>query len=162
MSELQRRPPEPGDEQFYAEMTESAEVGAWLRPPPLDPFGPGDAAAWLDADVAHWAEYGFGPWLVFSDGEFVGRVGVRWTQVEGVPEVELAWAVVPRWWGRGLATEAARAGVELARERGIEKLVAMTLPTNVASRRVMEKVGMRYYGDIVHAGLPHVLYELVL
>jgi [ribosomal protein S5]-alanine N-acetyltransferase len=159
---LERRAPEPGDEQHYRELTESPEIDAWLRPPPLEPFGPGDAAAWLEADVAHWEEYGFGPWLVFRDGGFVGRAGLRWTQVEGVPEVELAWAVLPRWWGRGFATEAALAGVALARERGIDRLIAMTLPTNAASRRVMEKIGMRFYGDIVHAGLPHVVYELPL
>jgi RimJ/RimL family protein N-acetyltransferase len=50
--------------------------------------------------------------------------------------------------------------VGLARERlGLEEIVAFTLPHNVASRRVMEKVGFRYERDIEWAGLPHVLYR---
>jgi ribosomal-protein-alanine N-acetyltransferase len=157
---LEYRAPEPGDERYYAELTESPEVGTWLRPPPLDPFGPEDAGIWMASDVEHWRELGYGPWLLFAldGGGFVGRAGLRSTEVEGRPEIELAWAVLPRWWGQGLATEAAGAAIGVARERGIDRLVAFTLHDNAASRRVMEKLGMRFVGDIEHAGLPHVLY----
>jgi ribosomal-protein-alanine N-acetyltransferase len=43
---------------------------------------------------------------------------------------------------------------------GLDELVAFTLPANVRSRRVMEKAGLGYEKDIVHAGLPHVLYRI--
>jgi RimJ/RimL family protein N-acetyltransferase len=155
------RAPEPGDEPHYVALTSSPEVGAWLRPPPLAPFGPADAASWLASDVAHWYAHGFGPWLLFDrgGGGFVGRAGLRWTEVDGERAIELAWAVLPEWWGRGLATEAANAAIAAARERAIGRLVAFTLAENVASRRVMEKLRMRYSRDVEHAGLPHVLYE---
>jgi [ribosomal protein S5]-alanine N-acetyltransferase len=156
------RAPEPGDERHYEALTSSAEVGAWLRPPPLDPFCPADAAQWFESDARHWHTHGFGPWLLFDrahDG-FVGRAGLRWTVVDGQHAIELAWALLPEWWGRGLATEAAVAAIAVARERGIERLVAFTLIANVASRRVMEKAGLRPLGEIVHASLPHVLYEI--
>jgi RimJ/RimL family protein N-acetyltransferase len=158
------RAPGPGDERHYVALTSSAEVGAWLRPPPLDPFGPGDAAQWFESDVEHWGAHGFGPWLLFAraDGGFVGRGGLRWTEVEGEMAIEVAWAVLPEWWGRGLATEAAAAAIGDARERGIQRLVAFTLIDNVASRRVMEKAGLRLVREIEHAGLPHVLYEIDL
>ena len=161
---LMCRAPELGDERHYHELTSSAEVGAWPRPPPLDPFGPADAAQWLHSDVQHWRAHGFGPWLLFNrvDGGFVGRAGLRWTEVERQRAIELAWALLPECWGRGLATEASIAAIAVARERGIRRLVAFTLMTNVASRRVMEKAGLRLLRQIEHAGLPHVLYEIDL
>ena len=75
-------------------------------------------------------------------------------------EVEAGWAIVPKRWGEGLATELARASVSTAFEQlGLGEVVAFTLPDNAASRRVMEKVGLTYERDIEHAGLPHVLYR---
>jgi RimJ/RimL family protein N-acetyltransferase len=71
----------------------------------------------------------------------------------------VAWAVMPARWGEGLATELARVSVRVAFERlELAELVAITLPDNTASRRVMEKSGFRYDRDIVHVGLDHVLY----
>ncbi len=55
----------------------------------------------------------------------------------------------------------AAASLEVGLERlGLEDVVAFTLTANKASRRVMEKVGMRYERDITHAGLPHVLFRV--
>ena len=65
------------------------------------------------------------------------------------------------FWGRGLASEMAaallRSGGDGLAPGGI---VAFTLTTNGASRRVMEKLGFRFERDIIHAGLPHVLNRL--
>jgi ribosomal-protein-alanine N-acetyltransferase len=73
-------------------------------------------------------------------------------------EVEIGWAVVSRMWGRGLATELGRHALVSASGAGFERVVAFTRPDNQASRRVMEKLGLRYECDFTHAGLPHVLY----
>jgi RimJ/RimL family protein N-acetyltransferase len=81
------------------------------------------------------------------------------TVVEGVLEVELAWAVHPDHWGQGYAAELAIPARDLVFSRDIRSVVAFTLPDNTASRRVMEKLGMTYDRDIVHADLPHVLYR---
>ena len=43
---------------------------------------------------------------------------------------------------------------------GLQRIVSFTLPFNLRSRRVMEKAGLRYERDIVHAGMPHVLYAV--
>ena len=161
---LRCRAPLLGDARQYDALVSSVEVGAWLRPPPLDPFQATDATQWLTSDVEHWRAHRFGPWLLFErrNGGFVGRAGLRWTEVEGQRAIELAWALLPQWWGRGLATEAAVAAIAVARDRGVDRLVAFTLISNVASRRVMEKAGLRLVGEIEHAGLPHVLYQIDL
>ena len=75
--------------------------------------------------------------------------------------MELAYALRSEYWGRGLATELARAAVAAGFERlGLEDIVAFTLPTNRSSWRVMEKTGFGYERDVVYAGLPHMLYRV--
>ena len=112
-------------------------------------------------DIAHWEVHDFGAWHAFerSTDQLVGRIGTHVTLVEGVLEVELAWAVHPDHWGQGYATELAAPARDLAFSRGLKSVVAFTLPTNTASRRVMEKLGMTFERDIIHADLPHVLYR---
>ena len=114
-------------------------------------------------NLDHWEQHGFGLWVFRDrfDGGFAGRGGLRRVLVAGTLEVELAYAFMPEFWGRGLATEAAKAILTLALERsGLREIVGFTLPTNLASRRVLEKSGFRYERDVIHAGLPHVLYRI--
>lgn len=121
------------------------------------------ARALFDADLVHWARYGFGIWLFRSpvDGSLVGRCGLRRVEVEGRAEVELLYALHAGSWGRGLATEMAAAVLHVGFEQlGLDEVVAFTRPTNTASRRVMEKVGMRYERDFIHANEQHVLFRI--
>lgn len=161
-AELQLDAPTLRDLGEYRRIFLDPDVGAWLRPAPLRPFGAGDVLALLERDVALWRREAWGPWVVRTDGELVGRVGLDRTIVEGRTAVELAWSVVPAQQGHGHATAAARAAVELARTSGLGELVALALPRNAASRRVMEKLGMHYEREVRHAGLPHVLYRVEL
>jgi ribosomal-protein-alanine N-acetyltransferase len=114
-------------------------------------------------NLRHWDRHGYGLWMfrAQADGRFVGRGGLRHVHVGGHDEVEFAYALMAAFWGNGLATEMAKAIVTVAFEHlGMTDIVAFTLATNQASRRVMEKVGCQYELDIVHAGLPHVLYRI--
>jgi [ribosomal protein S5]-alanine N-acetyltransferase len=116
----------------------------------------------LLAKVEHWERHGFGMWLLRDreTGEMIGRGGLQYTFTAGLNDVEAGWAVVPERWGQGFATELAQASVEVAFEQlDLLEIVAFALPTNIASRRVMEKAGFVFERDIVHAGLPHVLYR---
>jgi len=98
-----------------------------------------------------------------ATGEPVGGAALRHVEIAGQPEFEVGYRVAAAWWGRGIATEMASALVGVARDRlGLAELVAFTLPDNLASRRVMEKVGFTYERDIEWARLPHVLYRLRL
>lgn len=148
----------------YREMFAEAEINRWLRPEPLKPFTPAESDSLYRHDRAHWARHGFGPWAVREreSERFAGRGGLAWTRVGGERAVELPWAFRTRFHGHGYATEQAEAAIAVARELGLERVVSLTLPHNVASRRVMEKVGLIYVGQVKHVGLPHVLYELRL
>jgi ribosomal-protein-alanine N-acetyltransferase len=159
---LHLRPPLPEDAASYRSLVSHPTIGEWLRPPPLDPFEPSDGDLWLKDDRRHWEEFDFGPWVVLEQGSgaYVGRAGLQWTEVEGRPAIELLWAIAPDRHGEGFATEAAAAAIELARERGIEEVIAMVLPANAASLRVAEKAGLAAVGRTEHAGFDHVLLRL--
>ena len=119
--------------------------------------------AYLEMNVKHWADHGFGMWML-RDGAssaVVGRAILRHLEVEGVDEVEVGYGFMPEYWGRGLATEIAQACVRIGCEQlGLPSLVAITTPPNLASQRVMTKAGLAYERDIVHAGVPHMLFRI--
>ena len=74
--------------------------------------------------------------------------------------VQVGYAFFPSFWGSGLATELASAAVQVGAEvPGLTRLVAIALPTNIASRRVLEKVGFGYVRDTVYREQRNVLYE---
>jgi ribosomal-protein-alanine N-acetyltransferase len=156
------RRPFPGDAHDYRELLLDDQVAAWLRPPPLPPFREGEPEALLRRDVVHWESHGFGPWTLVDreHGRFIGRAGLAWTQVAGEEVVELPWALLPGFWNRGLATEAAQAALEAAARIGIPEVVSLALLDNTPSRRVMEKAGLTYDGEVEHVGLPHALYRV--
>ena len=148
----------------YERLFKDPSVERWLRPPPMDPFAQADLERLLRHDRSHWQIHGFGPWSLVEreSGEFVGRGGLAWTRVEGKEAVELPWAVLPEFQRRGYASESALAAIEVARKIGLAKVVSLTLVDNVASRGVMEKIGLEYRREVDHVGLPHALYELDL
>jgi ribosomal-protein-alanine N-acetyltransferase len=116
---------------------------------------------------------GWGLWVVERrDGrEFVGCVGLDVPSFEAAftPCVEIAWRLGAAWWGRGLATEAARECLRFAfGTLALTEVVAFTVPANLRSRALMERLGMRCDRgeDFEHPRLPaghplrrHVLYR---
>ena len=127
-----------------------------------DPLTRTDVGAGLVDKRDHWERHGFGLWLLRDrlTGEMVGRGGLQYTDAIGGFAVEAAWAIAPARWGQGLATELATASVAVAfGVLDVREVIAITLPDNLASRRVMEKAGFGYDGAIEHAGLAHVLYR---
>ena len=94
-----------------------------------------------------------------SDGVSVGNVVLQ--PAPFAPgDIEIGWHFEYDAWGRGYATEAARAALRYVfATLGARRVVAAILPDNVRSRRVAEKIGMRRMGEVMHAGLLHDLYE---
>ncbi len=126
------------------------------------PRAPEATDAYLERNLEHWVEYGFGIWMLREpdSGALIGRAGLRHILVEQTDEVELAYALLPQWWGRGLATTAARACVTIGREWvGLSSVVALVVPENVGSRRVLEKAALAHERDASHLGRPHLLYR---
>ncbi len=113
--------------------------------------------------VSQWERHGFGWWAVRdpASGHFIGRGGLRPAIVDGAPEVEVGFGLLPEFWGRGYATELARVSIAQGFVRlALPDVISLALPGNRASRRVMEKARLRYERDTVRGGLPHVLYRL--
>jgi RimJ/RimL family protein N-acetyltransferase len=155
------RAPGPGDAPAYRALLMHPTTGKWLRPPPLEPFRPEDGDHWLDADTRHWERFGFGPWTVVerASGEYLGRVGLRWSEIGDRAGIEVVWSIDPERHGQGFAGEAAAAALELAAELEPDEVFAMVLPANVASLRVAEKIGMARAGNVDHGGFDHLLFR---
>jgi len=99
----------------------------------------------------YYDTHGFGLWAVVlkEEGRLIGRCGLLYQPVEGTREVEVSYLIDRRYWGRGLATEAARETVRLGFGRyGFPRIVALINPENVASARVAEKVGLKHERDV--------------
>lgn len=113
--------------------------------------------------VEHWEQHGFG-FRAFrrkTDGQFIGRGGLKIYQIEGKDVIGLAYAVLPDSWNQGFATEMGHASLEVGFGLlGFPEIASWTLPTNLASQRVMEKLGFRYERDFEFAGLGHRLYRV--
>lgn len=135
------------------------EVAHWLRgADESGPFTRPECEEIIARKVAHWTAHGFGMSLGFSDGRCVGRSTIGYNLVDGRAELEIGWAVARDSWGRGLATELGRHALATATAAGFDRIVAFARPDNLASRRVMEKLGLTHERDFTHHGHPHVLF----
>lgn len=124
--------------------------------------------------AAHFDECGFGLWAVeiFGVAPFAGFVGLSVPRFEAhfTPCVEIGWRLSAEYWGQGYATEGAQAALAFGFDTlGLQEIVSYTVPENIRSRRVMEKIGMCHDepGDFEHPLLPeghrlrrHVLYRI--
>jgi ribosomal-protein-alanine N-acetyltransferase len=122
----------------------------------------------------HHRAHGFGVWAVEAPGvaPFVGFVGLQRVGFEAhfTPAVEVGWRLAPAFWGKGYATEAARAALRFGFEDlTLGQIVSFTVPANKASWSVMERLGMTRNPseDFDHPRLPvghalrrHVLYRM--
>lgn len=127
-----------------------------------------------DRIQSHFDEHGYGLWAVEVPGvaPFIGFVGLSRPRFEThfTPCVEIGWRLARKHWNQGYATEAAQAALKFGFAKiGLEGIVSFTVPANLASRRVMEKLGMTHNPseDFEHPSLPvghplrrHVLYRL--
>lgn len=141
------RPPEPADAEAAGELLGDPVAMRFLGTP-----APPDAwAAIVDKWCDRWEANRTGPFVVLrrDDGRFLGRVGVNvwdtraWTlstfgEAGAFSQPELGWALVRSMWGKGYATEAARAVRDWTT---VEQLVSVIAPENLASQRVAQRLG---------------------
>jgi RimJ/RimL family protein N-acetyltransferase len=129
--------------------------------------------AWIEGMRRLRDEHGLGYWAVELPGQasLIGAIGLsRIRHLPFAPAIEIGWRLAHAYWGRGYATEAARAVLDDGFGRlGLAEIVAFTVPGNGASRRVMERLGMTHDSsdDFDHPSRPegdrfrrHVLYRL--
>ena len=93
---------------------------------------------------------GFGPWAAIdkATGSCIGRIGLdELEDWPDTPRVEVGFELHKAWWGRGLATEGARAALRFGFEQhSLERIISVTAAAHAAARRVMEKAGLTYQG----------------
>jgi RimJ/RimL family protein N-acetyltransferase len=111
---------------------------------------------WIAAVQRLHAELGYAPWAVVDreSRAVIGYCGCGRTQVGGRLECELGCRIVVPCWGRGLATEAARAACQHVEDAlGLTRIIAIVRPDNGASLRVAERTGFRFEQEAVYQGV---------
>jgi len=133
-----------GDLPWLARLHADPEVMRYVRAPDTAEQSAAKLEALLEEQAAH-PGLGVKPAELRDGGAVIGWFVL--THLDGGPEVELGYRLFPEHWGRGLATEGARALAEHAFEEvGLSRLVAVARPDNLASVRVLEKAGFRQEG----------------
>jgi RimJ/RimL family protein N-acetyltransferase len=122
---------------------------------------PERTAAYLTVNVAHWDHHGFGLWVLRTRaGQFVGRAGIRHIAINGMDEIEVAYALGPLFWGQGLASEITRALADVGLiQLAIPSLIGVVSIENIASRRVLEKSSFTFEGRSCYHDEDVVVYR---
>jgi RimJ/RimL family protein N-acetyltransferase len=135
------------------------------------PLSREEIADWMRVWDEQWERFGFG-WFgleLKETRELIGHCGLQFIHNSG--DVEIAYGLAKRFWGSGLASEAARAGLRYGFEEvKLDRIWALSEPPNVASQNVMRKIGMRfekvayykdpyYEGDVVYYSLRRADYK---
>jgi RimJ/RimL family protein N-acetyltransferase len=135
------RPMVPADAEAYAAMRYHPDVAKWLPPGQGDPVE--GARASIERFAGAWRDRGYSPWGVFLGDVLIGHAGLNY--VPEFEQTEVLWALHPDHWGKGYATEVARAALAFGFERlGLELIFAITLPENLPSQAVMKRLGLSY------------------
>ena len=148
------------DVEAYASMCADPQVMEFLSADG-GPLSRADAWRQMSMFLGHWQLRGYGTWAVEerASGALVGRVGLHYP--EGWPDRELGWTIARRFWGKGLAMEAARASIEYGfGVLGWSHLVSLIHPRNQRSARLAERLGYRPDGTVELRGLHLTIYRL--
>jgi RimJ/RimL family protein N-acetyltransferase len=140
------RPLAASDVEALVELDRDPEVMRWLtggKPIPAQVYRDTLIPRWMAHDTSNSA---FGHWIVVekATGDFLGWVHLDASSESQPDAADLGYRLRRAAWGKGYATEASRALIDLAfRDAGLKQVTATTYGENVGSRRVMEKLGMR-------------------
>ena len=103
----------------------------------------------LKSFIEHWQQRGYGMWAIIenSSSQTIGYCGLRY--LDELDEVEVLYGLDRAYWGRGIATKAAKAAIDYGfNVAKLDKIIGMALPDNLASKRVMEKASLKYEKQI--------------
>lgn len=125
------------------------------------PASAAETQASLQLIQQHWAAHGFGLWAAVhkADQLLIGFCGLKY--LDQTSEVELGYRLTPAYWGRGLATEGGRASLQYGFQTlKLDRIVAVVHPANLASQRVVAKLGFRYEREAHYYNMPLQYYSL--
>jgi ribosomal-protein-alanine N-acetyltransferase len=162
----------------WRDADDDAFAAMFADPRVMEFLGPMQERAAIDAGIQrikqHFAAHGFGWWAAEAPGTapFIGFIGLSVPRFDApfMPAIEIGWRLASTHWGKGYATEGARAALAFGfTQLGLDEIVSFTVPANVRSLRVMQRLGMTHdpADDFDHPRLPegdplrrHVLYRL--
>jgi RimJ/RimL family protein N-acetyltransferase len=145
------------DLNFVAEMLAYPEVMRFWPRPLTRP----EAADWIRRQQERYARDGFGYWLALdkTTGQPIGQAGLLRQELDGVVETGIGYILHRPFWGQGYATEAAADCRDYAFTKlGKIRVTATVRPENLASRRVAERIELKFERMTTWAGLPHLLF----
>lgn len=129
--------------------------------PNPDPPARVKAEAYINHHLTHWMQYGYGHWAIVTpeDGQVVGWNGLEYLTELG--EVEVAYLLSKRVWGRGYASEAAGAAIRFGFETaGLGVIIGLVHPDNIASICVLENCGLLFADRITLWGMEMSRYRI--
>ncbi|UYN95298.1 MAG: GNAT family N-acetyltransferase [Enhydrobacter sp.] len=149
------RPLASGDAEAYAAMRYHPEVAKWLPPAEGDPVA--NARTTIGRFAAAWRELGHSPWGVFLDDRLIGHAGLN--HVPEFGQTEVLWALHPDRWGKGYATEVAKAALAFGFDTlKLDLIFAITLPENLSSQAVMKRIGLTYRKRVDYKGFKEIVW----
>ncbi len=136
-----------------------------------NPLNPEQTKEYIQRIKHHFESYGFGLYAVDekSGGDYIGFIGMQHVRFESffTPAVEIGYRLIPKFWGKGYASEGGRKCLSFAfQELHLDRIVSFTSTLNTKSERVMQSIGMTRLRTFDHPLLPehrlqkHVLYEI--
>lgn len=158
------------DADSYCRINQDPKVIEFLR----GPLSTGEVNDFIVAVNIHQEKHGYSLWAaeLKETSELMGFIGLNYTDFKAhfTPAVEVGWRLGSEFWGNGYATEGAKASLEFGFNTiGLKEIVSFTVPKNVRSLNVMNKIGMHQdlSGTFTHPKLPldhplseHVLYRI--
>jgi RimJ/RimL family protein N-acetyltransferase len=129
--------------------------------PPANPPSLAKVQKLVESQQKHWQEYGFGWWTLALQGtdQLIGWCGLNF--LPETDEVELKYLLAEEFWGRGIATEASRVSLDYAlSSTDLNQIIGLVHPDNIASQRVLEKVGMSFLDRKEYFGMECFRYSV--
>jgi ribosomal-protein-alanine N-acetyltransferase len=115
----------------------------------------------IDRQIRHWQDFGYGWWAVegLADEQLLGWSGLQY--LPETDEIEIGYLLGKPYWGVGLATESAQAGLDFGfGSLGLDEIVGIVHPDNLASLRVLEKIGLEYVSQAEYFGMACYQYKI--
>lgn len=115
----------------------------------------------IKRQIKHWQDYGYGWWAVepHAEKQLIGWSGLQY--LPDTDEIEIGYLLSKPFWGKGLATESAIAGLDYGFDKlGLREIIGIVHPENLASQGVLKKIGMQFVRQAHYFGMDCYQYKI--